>query len=383
EEVSPAGIPYSRLFTKLFDTTLKYPVYGTGLDYSSAIISDSNPTSETILDITNNTQGTVAATVDGSTATGFTFKTVVTSLVTYAKGYKDGNGDQLYLVNDEVGVVTATADGAAPTGFTFTTYQLGTADNLPEITEIIVTGLPPASSYFTFESFDSGSPQSFYMWFKIDGTGTDPAPGGTGILVDLNSTDDVTYAAQKIANACWGVQISEVTCNAASTLSGGEFFEFTATGNDYYVWYTKDGTGTDPAPSGRVGLEVALVSSDTAADVADKSRIAINSFSYAVPDMRRYFVRGWDSGATGAESSFRFPQSGIFGFSGNNMGTWQLSANLSHRHTIVGYEDPQSTAVITSAVRVQPPIQEDAVTNYDGNTEARSVNVHVKFIIKY
>ncbi len=54
--------------------------------------------------------------------------------------------------------------------------------------QCIAAGAMTAGSYFTFDTPD----QSFYVWYKIDGAGTDPAPGGidVGILVELASGDD-------------------------------------------------------------------------------------------------------------------------------------------------------------------------------------------------
>ena len=66
---------------------------------------------------------------------------------------------------------------------------------------------------------------------------------------------------------------AEATCTAASELTGGEHFTL---GSDYYVWYTKDGTGDDPAPAGRaIGIEVAINAGDDAEAVARLTAAAI------------------------------------------------------------------------------------------------------------
>lgn len=68
--------------------------------------------------------------------------------------------------------------------------------NNPFVYTITVGALPAASSDFLFSS----STTNYYVWFTINGTGTDPAvPGRTGILCALLSSDTPITAAQKIA----------------------------------------------------------------------------------------------------------------------------------------------------------------------------------------
>ena len=79
---------------------------------------------------------------------------------------------------------------------------------------------------------------------------------------------------EDLVNGIKGVEASEVITGAASTLSGGEYFTINSPTTSYYVWYKKDGTGTDPAPGG-TGIEVDILSTDTAAQVAAKTTTAI------------------------------------------------------------------------------------------------------------
>ncbi len=51
--------------------------------------------------------------------------------------------------------------------------------------------------YFTFSSPST----NYYAWFDIDNTGTDPAPGGTGIEIDITASDTAIQAATKAAAA--------------------------------------------------------------------------------------------------------------------------------------------------------------------------------------
>lgn len=85
--------------------------------------------------------------------------------------------------------------------------------------------------------------------------------------------------------------MSDITTTPATGLAGKSFyfntlqtnrflyqFENTlVTSNLYYVWYTVDGSGSDPASSG-IGIRVDLLSSDDAAAVATKTKAAIVAF---------------------------------------------------------------------------------------------------------
>jgi flagellar hook-associated protein 3 len=69
----------------------------------------------------------------------------------------------------------------------------------------------------------------------------------------------------------------EVTTGDESSLSGGEYFKFSSSTTDYYVWYDIDDGSTDPGIGGRTGIEVDISSGDTAEDVAAATESAINA----------------------------------------------------------------------------------------------------------
>lgn len=74
-------------------------------------------------------------------------------------------------------------------------------------------------------------------------------------------------------------QTTEVTTTAASTLTTGDHFLLNGPSNEinYYVWYNKDAAGGDPMVSGRVGIPVAIITGDTAAQVATKTAAAVTA----------------------------------------------------------------------------------------------------------
>jgi len=75
----------------------------------------------------------------------------------------------------------------------------------------------------------------------------------------------------------------EFTGIPATSISGGQYIAFVTTVGSYYVWFTKDGAGTDPALPGFAGsFQINLVSGNTAEEVALITARAIDGFaSYA------------------------------------------------------------------------------------------------------
>lgn len=95
-----------------------------------------------------------------------------------------GATNQAILTNDLMGPSTDTADTGS-TGFTINKDNDGVASNLLD-------------SYFTFSS--AGDATDFYMWYNVNGEGTDPAVAdSTGIEVEIDaaaSANDVASASR-------------------------------------------------------------------------------------------------------------------------------------------------------------------------------------------
>jgi flagellar hook-associated protein 1 len=81
---------------------------------------------------------------------------------------------------------------------------------------------------------------------------------------------------EDLVNGIKGVESTEVVTGAASTLSGGDYFTISSPTTDYYVWYDIDGGSTGPTVAGSTGIEVDILSTDTAAQVATKTAEAID-----------------------------------------------------------------------------------------------------------
>ena len=196
---------------------------------------------------------------------------------------------QITTTNKDNGNVTDAAAGT--TGFTVTVTQQGTV-SLPEITTIDVTA-PVAGQYFLISSTTT----DYYVWFTLDNVGTDPAVGGrTGIKVAVVSGQSSTTFARIIGLILNGCEESSILFNAASTLTPGDYFLLYNSTITFVPWYRIDGAGTEPSTAGtKVAIDILSVDSDD--DVNVKTELEIKTILFKVPDLRGYFIRGWDHGA--------------------------------------------------------------------------------------
>jgi len=95
---------------------------------------------------------------------------------------------------------------------------------LPQITELFlpsgaVFALSGAGTYFTI--YSAGNAQKYYVWFNVNSTNTDPAPGGytSGIQVAILSGDTSTNVASKTALALTISAFSVVSLNNTVTIT--------------------------------------------------------------------------------------------------------------------------------------------------------------------
>jgi rhizosphere induced protein len=388
---SPLGIPFNRLFNKYFNTTLNVPIYGTGSGYFLAMAGTAYSSLPNQLRVMNNDAGVVTNASDGTPATGFTFNTIHTGIAPasgyFCKSYQTGT-IQFFIINNAPGGSAAPTAGTS--GFTVGVIRSGTAllTQINFVNTVAATGL--AGLYFEFDVF---SGHQFYCWFKVDGAGADPAiPGRTGIEVDLNSVDTAAIVCQKISEALNGYQLTTIDTVAGSAVPAGSFFNINSTTTAYYVWYTVNGAGTDPAPSGKVGLQVDILSADTAVQVAVKTQIVINKKFFRVPDYRGLFLRGQDSGAnidTDVQRIGLVP--GIFQ---DNIGTLQLSSNIDHTHLATTTISQQNGAFCDNAGAGNSDVTggttfdvfaltASTIIDGQGAAESRPINQYIKYVIKY
>lgn len=397
ETTSSDGIPYERLQSYLWSDTLNIPLAGTGDAYMTAYISYISPANQ--LRISTNqpdTPGTVTNASDGAIATGFTIATTHEEATYGVNGYINGeasdiSGPNLILVISTL-VGATTAPTANTSGFTITDVRnLATSYHVFEIQTVGASGLE--GLYFKFSTVLA----NYYMWFTVDGVGIDPAPGGTGIKVDLLSSYGANEVAAHVRESISGFQITTVITVAASAITAGAYFNISTAATNFYCWYKKSGVGTDPAPTGKVGIEVDILNADTDEEVASKTQIAINSKYFAVPDLRGVILRGYDPSAVwDLDGLSRWsPLSSLYG---PHLGTFELDAFLSHNHSLniennAGNVQPNGDSLLANLTNTGGQFWRDmgvadlAVGNqsigYSGGTESRPVNAYVNFIIKY
>jgi len=382
ESYSADLIPYKRLGDKLWNSTANIYKYGTGANFISAA-----PDEVISIRIMTNTAGVVTLTSDGTgpLATGFTFTRVHAGV---SGGYKvksyifGGSPSTIILENLNVGTVTASAAGTS--GFVVTQFDDSTKNPfLQEKTGIITTtAVGLGGKYWTFVAYDSG-PVPYYVWYRVSGSEPDPAPGGTGILVKVESSDYDTLIASKTREALngWEDTLIEVPSGASSMPAGCYFnvYAVTNTGPQLWIpWYKINGAGSAPVIANAKFIEIDLNSSDTATQIATKTQIAINKKFYAVPKFNGLILRAWDNGA-GVDPDADKRWSMVPGISGDVIGTEEDDDIRSHFHNV----STQSTAGSDSVYAVTTTATQLGSTKSAGGSESRPKNSNINYVIKY
>jgi hypothetical protein len=386
-DYSSDGIPYSRLQNKWFNPLTGIPKYGTGKNYVTSYftnVDSTNPNSS--LRIINNAIGTATNFSDGTPATGFTFTSVTVGTASqFSWGLYYGTAS-FYIWGQKIGSVTQYPGIFAGTsGFTVSAirvtnpaYNAALVKSIYSVTAIAASSITPGS-YFEYENTTT----TFAIWFKVNGVGTAPSlPGITLIEVDLLSTFDAEEVAKICASTISGLKITNAIAPAGSAIPTGSYWNLNTATQQYYVWYKKDGAGTDPAPSGKLGIEVDILSSDTAQIVGSKTLFAINSKYLALPDLRGMFLRGWDNGAnidTDSASRWSFYNSDL---TGDLLGTFEFDEVYQHTHiqSSVSGGGSQSGNSLNST---SGALGEQGSTYYSGGSESRPINAYVNYVIKY
>ncbi len=381
---SPLGTPYRRLQEVLSNsdsvTPYAIPMFGTGPHFCAAYTDFLGENQSFV--ITNNSAGAVTQISDGSVATGFNFiRTHVGNAGYGVTSFWSITDETFTIVNNVPGAVTQVGLGTSGFSYGDNYNREGTSllRNMRDLKTVNSNGNPMNGKYFTFNTVSTG----FYVWYKVDGVGTDPAVGGrTGILVDLHALDNKIQIAQKTSDAINGFEVTTVVQTAASSIPTGSYFNIHTFGGSqtyYYVWYQKDGVGTDPKPAGGIGIKISLLASDSAEDVKAKTLFGINSLYFAVPDYRGQFLRGNITNAVGMyDIGVRFsPTRG--GTTGPLLGTYQFDSNLSHAHL---YDSPIEEGLADAGIDHEAGIEEK-LSAPDGGKQSNPYNAVVNFFIKY
>lgn len=398
---SPDGIPYKRLRDKLIQLPSdalvhNMPVFGTGRDYVAATHVNDDGT----FYISTQKPGLQPLTADGAAPTGFTFTSVApgkaSSSTLNIDSYCLGNGNSYYVFCNAAGAVPF--DNFSTTGTQTinaypNTYQgeiVGSAQT-QQLIKIISNAVPPAGSYININTPSA----TIRPWFTLDGAGS--SPGGGGILVQINmlSTMGLQDTAYAISQALSGYQVATVKTVPGVSIPPNSYFTFYASGQLYYVWYSLNGLGTDPAVSGGIGIPVTYLTAHAAITIMKNTYAAINGVCFAVPDLRGWTIKGWDMGA-GIDKNilnrYEYAQtrftSDLYPLRGY-IGSYQNNSLLSHSHqpilgSLVSGGSPNRFTTNTYLNSNEPvtTFSTDYIDN-TGNAQNDVKNVYLNYVIKY
>ena len=124
--------------------------------------------------------------------------------------------------------------------------------NLSDLLVTSIKDLPLKENIFIFAL--RGETDSVILWDRS------PVRNYSSIIEDLSG------------------QVITATLPPASSISSGQYFTINSTLdlNEYYVWFRKNGVGTDPLVLGKLGIQVDILSGDGAISVAAAVNNAIN-----------------------------------------------------------------------------------------------------------
>lgn len=441
---SADGIPYSRLQAKYFDASTQTMLYGTGIDNMTAYVPGISGIASIM--IVSNLSGVAANAADGAISTGFTFDDSYIATGT-------SHGLNAWVENDGVSYSQETSNGnlSAPTpgtaGVTISVSAIGTVSTPLEFSVTYPTGASLANGgspgkYWTYDTLGS----VFYVWYQTSAE-TDPVvPGRIGIKVLVSTNDTPQQVAEKTVSALCNCSASAISTIQASSMTAGSYFTVSVPSENFYVWYTIDGVGTDPSVGGATGIQVDLLNSDGAIEVESKTQLAINTRKFAVPDYRGMFLRGslftrTDIGLGNLDSRFSRTNFKNPIIANGRIGSEELSINRSHTHgtnssAISTSSSPATASTTTTIINnpfvsdvfagpspqpgtsyydIQPPgsfgpglltwsklrnnisassstsVNVNTTTNTsvsttvleDGSTESRPANAYVTYVIKY
>jgi hypothetical protein len=209
-------------------------------------------------------------------------------------------------------------------------YKILTVDSLSQVTLTSVyiglsTGASGAKGKYSFGTYQAAAVPSssrdivianrqsvplgqdiFWLFVRSDNTGiipkvyirfmgseleqgeTEEIDDGTSkqILQYIGAPLESSYAPQYVATVNPGAvpEITDFKFGAASTINSGEYFYLNSSADSrkYYVWFKKDGIGTDPMPAAeRMGVEVDISTGQTAIQVASLFLTAITTTFFA------------------------------------------------------------------------------------------------------
>jgi len=283
-----------------------------------------------------------------------------------------------------VGAVTEAYD--VNTGFTIINAIQGSADGKAVIgiqtTDGSVIGL--SGSHFII--YDENGTM-YAPWIKVDGSGAAPVvPGAILIEVDILSLSTAQDVAMSLALALGGNQVTKIDAVPGSDIIPGSYLLINGNSHEWYLYFTVDGAGADPAPAGKTRISpVAVLSTDTAEEVALKITVMLGAPLFKVPLLNNgQFVRGGPviNGSIDPDFASRA--------GGNTLGSLQPWQIQSHTHPLAfppsgSYYSPEAGSIQVAGG--PNPIAEGrtfpVATLGAGTNQTNPYNVYLRYIIRY
>jgi hypothetical protein len=191
------------------------------------------------------------------------------------------------------------SDGVNPS----ITYEFTLGVN--QITQLVVSGLAATLKTDTQDKYITLSTpvNDYYLWFRYDGAGTDPAPADKKrIIVDINTGDDQNTFALKLNNAIGASALDFTSSVATNTVTVINFDEGicsaptnTTTGTSLTVTVTVTGDGENAAatPFPKVLLSQ-VTSRSQAIDLTARSLVRVINKQTTSP-VYAFYLSGEDS----------------------------------------------------------------------------------------
>lgn len=394
-EYSANGIPFARLGQKLLEVNqgaARLPLYGTGVDYVSALVDYSGAQNNTLRISYNKAGAGSALASDGGGATGFTFSSIytyngsTTGIATLNTFCSNTGTSNVILLAMQNGFSAFASPSAGTSGFTVTRIDNNglpnsllafQGDNCGALITTVSGAALQVVGAGRYWSFSSNTTQ-YFMWFNVNGANTVPAGPGTPIEVKISSTQSAADVADVVREAVLGLNSTLITIPGVPP--AGSWFLFSSNPGavrNFYIWFTVNGGGTDPNVPGATGIKCELFSGSTATEIRDAIQTAVNSYQYASPDFRGMFPRFadptglWDFDVANRVSSVPTVGGGI-------PGTFEFSQFLQHTHTYERVQAPGASVPFGGDFN-NTAIQSGA----SGGSETRPVNTYVYPFIRY
>lgn len=393
---SPDGIPYRRLFNKLFNSMGSYICpFGNGVDFANAYnFSDANVV------LMTNKAGSQTAPANGAVSPTFSYAKAAGvgannpgAATISLQAWANSNGNILVQCLT-IGSVTAPVLAAAGvTGALVIQnnasvrfcYSFSVGNALA-----FSNGAGLAAQYITI----SNTTTTYSFWFNV--VGEVAAGPGTQIEIQLDSSMSAGAVAAMIANSLNRYQTNLIQCVAAASVPQSSYFTFNTNSLKYVVWYNKAGGGTQPVvASTEKYIEVDLAGTETATQVAEATRTAINSVYYAVPNYQGLFLRGYDPTTIWDNLTTTARYSGQYIFGNVDINSIEFDIFQSHTHTATAVAAVNQGDTTVRAAGNAATIgygtgsgsgnsSNVTVTNaITGYYETAPVNANVNWVIKY